>query len=407
MKQNQRINMINGIFLALAVNLTKPYNAKFALRLGGSDYHVAMISSLPAIVAALSLIPLSIWIERAANQQKRTAALMFTHKLFYLVMALIPFLQGIDQAAMFVLCVGLMNLPFAASQLGHQTCVGIVFSPEDRATAMSLRNRSSDFARLIVMIITGQLMLRIPQSNQDFIHLYQIFFLLAFVIGMGEVASFMKFRGADKKSGAEQKNGNPLVEVLKQIPQQGDFLLYSACALIFYFGWQMGWPLFSLYFIQNLGADEFWLSMISITSSIFSILSVVFWAKLADKKGNRIVIVITTFLMALTPVVFAMTKSLPMMAIMQIIPGTATSGTLLVLFNSLLEVTPQKHRTIYLAIFTTTTYVSASIAPVISVWIKNQSGIVIALLITGGVRMAGCIALYLRQKSGVEGSIPG
>lgn len=399
MKENRNINVINGIFLALAVNLTKPYNAKFALRLGGSDYHVAMISSLPAIVAALSLIPLSIWIERAEDQQKRTAALMLTHKLFYLAMALLPFFHGIDQAAIFVLCVGLMNLPFAASQLGHQTCVGIVFSQEERATAMSLRNRASDFARLIVMVVTGQLMLWIPRSNQDFIHLYQVFFLLAFLIGLGEVITFRMFKGVPLKKAGEMISENPLKEVIKRLPGEKDFLVYSGCALIFYFGWQMGWPLFSLYQIQNLGADEFWLSVISIIASLFSILSVAFWARLADRKGNRTVIVITTFLMALTPVVFTVTKSLPMMAALQAIPGTATSGTLLVLFNSLLEVTPEKNRTIYMAIFTTATYISASIAPVFSVWVKNQTTIFIALLITGGVRLAGSLALYLRQKS--------
>lgn len=401
MKSNQRVNMINGIFLALALNLTKPYNAKFALRLGGSDYHVAMISSLPAIVAALSLIPISIWVEQAEDQQKRTAVLMFLHKLFYLGMALLPFFHGVDRAAIFVLCVGFMNLPFAAAQLGHQSYVGEIFSPTERGGAMSLRNRASDLARLMVMIATGQLMLWIPKSNQDFIQLYQIFFLLAFLIGLGEVISFMRF---PKITSAEKVEGRGLKlvqEALKHLPKEKGFLLYTACALVFYFGWQMGWPLFSLYMIQDLGADEFWLSVISVTSSLFSILSVTFWAKLADEKGNRTVIVMTTFLMALTPIVFALTKSLPMMALLQIIPGTATSGTILVLFNSLLEVTPTKNRMIYLAFFTTAVNISASIAPVFSVWIKSQTAIVPALLITGGVRMIGCAALYFRRKTRV------
>jgi len=398
-KDNQRMNMINGIFLALALHLTKPYNAKFALRLGGTDYHVAMISSLPAIVAALSLIPLSIWIERSENHQKRTAALMLTHKLFYLVMALLPFFEGVDQAALFVLCVGLMNLPFAGSQMGHQAFVGEIFQPDQRATAMSLRNRASDIARLLITLVSGQLMLRLPKTNTDFIHLYQAFFFLAFLIGLGEVISFMRFKGLAKKVKSGQVENHPLRDVIRRLPSEKDYLVYGACALIFYFGWQMGWPLFSLYQIQNLGADEFWLSTFSVSFSIFSILSVTFWARLADEKGNRLVIVLTTFLMALTPIVFAMTKSLPMMAALQIIPGTATAGTLLVLFNSLLEVTPEKNRTIYIAIFTTATYISASIAPVLSVWVKNQTTIVTALVITGCVRMAGTLALYLRQKS--------
>lgn len=391
--------MINGIFLALALNLTKPYNAKFALRLGGTDYHVAMISSLPAIVAALSLIPLSIWIERAENHQKRTAALMLTHKLFYLLMALLPFFRGVDQAALFVLCVGLMNLPFAGSQMGHQAFVGEIFLPDQRATAMSLRNRASDMARLLITLVSGQLMLRLPKTNTDFIHLYQLFFFLAFLIGLGEVISFLRFKAPGNKSKSDVQVNHPLRDVLQRLPSEKDYLIYGACALIFYFGWQMGWPLFSLYQIQNLGADEFWLSTFSVSFSIFSILSVSFWAKLADERGNRLAIVLATFLMALTPIVFAMTKSLPMMAILQIIPGTATAGTLLVLFNSLLEVTPQKNRTIYIAIFTTATYLSASIAPVLSVWLKNQTTIVVALVVTGCVRMAGSLALYLRQKS--------
>ncbi|MDG2835086.1 MFS transporter, partial [Vibrio parahaemolyticus] len=174
---NIRVNIINGVFAAITFNLVNPYLAKFAERLGATDYQIAYLTSFPFFISIFAYIPGAILIESLSDKKKTTAVTMFIHKLFYLFLALLPFLKGINQASVFVILIGLMNLPGAIATMGYQSSIGDVFKIEDRGNAMGLRNKYSTIFALAVTFISGQLLTHIPKTNQDSIRLYQIFFV--------------------------------------------------------------------------------------------------------------------------------------------------------------------------------------------------------------------------------------
>ena len=51
---------------------------------------------------------------------------MLLHKIFFLFIAIIPFLN-VNQASLFVLMIGLMNLPGSIGTMGYQASMGDVF----------------------------------------------------------------------------------------------------------------------------------------------------------------------------------------------------------------------------------------------------------------------------------------
>jgi MFS family permease len=169
-------------------------------------------------------------------------------------------------------------------------------------------------------------------------------------------------------------------------------------SLVFYFGWQMGWPLFNIYTINNLKADEFWLSIIAVSSSIASIAAYKLWAKFARKKGNTYALFIATIGMSLTPLMYAVSKNLLTLVLFNIIIGVSTAGTVQILFNLLLEVTPNKDRTVYIAIYNTLINLSAAISPLIGVAIKDKSNIFIALITVSFLRFLGSIAFMISSR---------
>ena len=81
---NKRINIINGVFATIAMNLVNPYFAKFAERLGASDFQIAYLTSLPHFVSILAFIPGALLIESLSNKQKTIGTTMIIHKFFYL-----------------------------------------------------------------------------------------------------------------------------------------------------------------------------------------------------------------------------------------------------------------------------------------------------------------------------------
>lgn len=396
---NLRINIANGIASIIALNLVTPYFAKFAERLGASDYHIALLSSLPATVSIFVLIPGAIIIDSFKNKKTITGSIMFSHKVFFLLLALVPFVEKHHQPWVFVILVGLMNLPGSISTMGYQSCIGDIFDERTRGQAMGLRNRYSAIFGMGITFLSGQLLTRIPQNNEQAIVLYQFFFVIAFIIAQGEVFSFFKLRGIKHtKNNTNKSYVVSLKETIKSLPSQNNFLIFAICSLIFHFGWQMGWPLFNIYSIKYLNANELWLSAISIASSLSSIIAYTIWAKFADKKGNSFALSVATLGMAITPLFYVISKNLISLVFFNIIVGISTAGTTLILFNILLDVTPDKNRTVYIAIYNTLINISASISPIIGVAIKDKHGIVIALVIVSILRFIGSFTFFIRNR---------
>lgn len=403
---NMKINVISGVFGVIAINLVTPYFAKFAERLGAGDYEIGLLSSLPAAVGFFTLIPGAILIENFKNKKNITGTIIFAHKVFFLLLAVVPFVPKSYQSLLFVLLVGLMNLPGSIAGIGYQSCIGDIFDSDNLGKAMSSRNIYSTAVGIFITLLSAQLITKIPNTNKQTIILYQVLLIVTFILAQGEVVTFFKFRGIiTVKKEKEISYIASLKETIKNIPKERNYIIFMISSLVFYFGWQMGWPLFNIYTITNLKANEFWLSIIAVSSSIASIAAYKLWAKFARKKGNTYALFIATIGMSLTPLMYAVSRSLLALVLFNIIIGISTAGTVQILFNLLLEVTPNKNRTVYLAIYNTLMNLSAAVSPLIGVAIKDKTNIFTALIIVCFLRFLGSIAFMISSRLVEKGQL--
>ena len=406
-----KTNIYNGVALAISVNLVNPYFAKFAERLGADAYQIASINSLPAFFSLFALIPGAIFLDVFGNKQKNTTLLMLVHKFFYLCIALVPFMASVSQPWVFVILIALMNLPGSIYTIGYQSCIGDIFTPTERGQAMSLRNKYSDLFRLLITFSSGVL-LSIPKKSTDIIIMYQFFFLISFLVGLVEVYTFAQFSDKpilslfkiNKKSDANHNKSltavkKALSESLRFMLSNSNFKKFMLASLLFQFGWQMGWPLFNIYTITKLGANEAWLSAISIAGGLTSILTATHWARFADRYGYTLAAFIATFGMSITPFLYVLSESLLMLVLFNLLIGFSITGTVLVLFNLLLETTPTQNRTTIIAIYNTIVALSATITPLLAVWIMDVTSLNASLIITGIFRFIGCFAFLFISGS--------
>ena len=395
---NTKINILCGICATVSLNLVNPYFAKFAERLGANDYQIGLLTSLPHFVSIFAFIPGAILIESNSNKKKVTGTIMLIHKFFYLLLAAIPLFYNINQASLFIILVGLMNLPGAIGNMGYQSSIGDIFLPTDRGIAMGLRNRYATICGMIITFLSGMLLTKIPKNNAETIFLYQIFFVIAFVISLGEVIAYFKFKGMKKGKDSDCKYIDSLKETLKQVPKEKDFIIFTLCSMFFHIGWMGAQPLFNIYSIKVLKASEINLSAFSIASNISSIIAYTKWAKFADKKGNSFALSIAIFGMGITPILYALSSTITQLVLFNIIIGVSVAGTTLILFNQLLEVTPKENRTIYIAIYNTFIAIISAIAPMIGITLKEATNIKIALVIIGLLRITASVFFFLRDK---------
>lgn len=399
---NHKWNNLSGIAAAASVSIINPYFPKLVERLGGGDIELAYLHSLPALFSLFALIPGAILID-IVGKRRATTIFMASHKLFYIMMGLLPFLPDtMPRALIFACLVAAMNLPGAIYANGYNSSLADLFLVEERGAALSLKSRYSEITRLLVTAISGYLM-SLPNNNGEAILLYQIFFVVAFLIGILEVAAFRQFQFP--RIEAPRMKWNEIWGAIRQsfhfAVTDKAFKKYVVVSLLFYFGWQMGWPLFSIYQVKVLKASEAWFSIYSIAAAITSIVGSTIWMKILDKIPANLAIITATFGMSLTPVIYVFCTTLESLIIANVISGFFIVGTSVSLTMLILAYTPSENRTTIMSIHATLVAISQSFIPVLSVKVVEITNLTTAFYVSGAMRFVGCLAfvyLYFDYK---------
>ena len=394
MKHNLKVFVTYGILFELMTNLYKPFSAKFLSRIGGSDFHITLLNSIPCAAMLLSVIVGSTLINKVQNQKYLTRKLILVSRFVILLFATVPLIKGELAPIYYLFLNALFYVPFGMYQVAYQSYIGLVFTKDQRAEAISKRNKYSIIAIMTVTLATGQILARLPQTELERLHLYQFFFVSSFVLGIAEYIIFERFQNKSEHEPSQIS----IISVLSKAVHIKSFRNHAISSFLFYLGWAMGWPLFSIYTIKNLGADESWLSIISIGSFIVMYFGYGFWGEKIKRWGNDRVLWMVTMGMSLTPIMYILSRNLTTLAIFAASSGFFISGTTTVLMNKLLEVAPEENRPIYVGIFNAFIYVAQAVAPMIGLAFMTSKDIVFALFVTAGLRAIGSLSFLIRGK---------
>lgn len=394
---NMKYYILNGILFTIMTAMYKSYASKFITRVGGGAFHLSLFNALPGLVGAFFMLPGIILISQTINKKKTIAIFFFLSRVTVLSFAFVPFFPKPYKATVFILLFTFMSVPESLSVMSLQSFVGDIFLEDDRSTAIAMRNKFSTLFNIICSLILGNIFNLVTHNNIQAIKLYQLFFVLAFLIGLIEISTFLKLKEITniempKESFKHLKHEIPIALKNKK------FKLFLCCSLIFHFGWQMGWPLFSIYQINYLHASELWLTILGLSSSTVMFFSYGYWNKLIQRKGNPFVIVFATFGMSITPLLYIISRNLYALTLSGVMTGFFTAGTTTVILSSLLEVCPEENRMLYVALHSTFTNLTLSISPMFGNLILKFSSIYLALAISSTFRFMGSFAFFIRNK---------
>jgi|GEM_PF-264522 len=413
-ERNIRVNIYHGICSILAVNLAAPFMGIFAVKLGASEYQVGLLSSGPALVSLLSMIPGGKFMDKKVRKKKAISVFIMLQRIFYLFIATIPFFVPDRRAHLLVLAVTAMNIPASIANIGWQAFISKVVPPERRAEAFATRNRLMNLTGTIVVLIAGRLI-----DIAGFPAGYQIFFAGAFLLSLLEIWVLGKVDesvGVAEAKGDTQGSGNAGATgataeadrrepasprgLLGRVSVPGPYLRYTLASVFYHLALQAPWPLFTLYQVNVLGANNTWVSLLSLTNTSGSLLGYGFWAKQCRRRGNLSTLAIASAGIFAVPLVYAFSKSLLTIVCFNLFTGMIFSGVNLALFNHLLEVTPEESKASYIAYYTTAINTSAIFAPMVGVGLLNLYGFRTAFLICAFMRLSA--SLFFRLVQHVE-----
>jgi len=395
---NIRLNNYHGVVSTLAQNLVGPFIGIFAVRLGASNYQIGLLSSAPALVALLAMIPGAKYVDSRSDKQRITAVFMWAHRLFFFLLALIPLFAADSRATILVVLIAAMNFPGAISNVGWQGFIANVVPSERRAAAFADRNRLMNIIGTLAVLAAGRALDIMPHPLG-----YSIMFTLAFVLAIGEIWVFSRLKELVPESGAREEHDihwrrflpalpRSIAADIKAMARQKRFLRFTGTSLFFHFAWQVAWPLFTLYQIKELGANNLWISILSLSNTGGSLLGYGFWVRYSQRHGSLRTLFASTLGIFIVPLIYAYSRSLVTIAFFNILTGVIFSGVMLSLFNTLLDMTPEAKRTTYIGYYNTAINASAMVAPLAGVAMLNLFGYKTAFLVAAALRLMGSLA---------------
>ncbi len=397
---NIRWNNINGILNTLSQNMLTPFTGIFAIKLGATDGLIAALSSWPALVSLLTMIPGARHVDRYPRQKRLVATLMLFNRIIFLLVALLPILvrDPKQRPIVFVTMIALANMPGALANVAWQSFMGKVIPASQRGRAFAKRNQLMSLCGIGASLLAGWIMDRLAFPIG-----FQIMFFVGFLLALLEIAALYQTIEPETVTHKPTKPSKFTFSwkgLTAGIHKHKSYWLFAGASLLFHLGWQMGWPLYTKYQVQVLGASTTWVSLFGVCQSLSSVAAYPIWAKLADRYGNQRMLTFATLGMAITPLLYVICTQLWTLAVLCLLIGVSVAGTVLLLLNTLLEVCPEEARTEYIAYHNTATNATAVVAPYAGIFLSASSGIRWALIVTAIARGLGAAALALVYRLG-------
>lgn len=382
MRNNTRLFIYEGISVTIILNLVNPLFSMYAQRLGAGAYEIGLINALPSLVSISALIPGTFILSKYKDKKGITANLIFLFGIFYPIAALTPFMGRIG-LYVFIAAISLMNWPFSLYNISWQSFFSDVICPNDRAIVYANRSRATSLFNIITLVFSGLFLTYVPQNDAQRIILYQILFVVSFLISL--IQRYLLLQIKDYCIDACETNvGNSMTlknylsalsDGFKSYVTQKEFRYFSILIFFYNIAWQMGWPLFFIYQTKYLHANESLLSYVSAAVSLTGVVTYGFWAKMIKKYNTQLILIFGMSSLSINPFIIARQPSMTHLIILNSILGLTFSAFMLAQFERLMETVPPQLKTICIAIHTTLIGIAGFFSPLIGVSIYKVTSI--------------------------------
>ncbi len=386
---------IDGMGVGIASSASN-YLAPFLTQFNASNEQVGLLTSMSGLTGLLLAIPIGRFLQTRRNVVPWYSLARLLYLASYTLTGLAPFILPRSQLVNGVLVIwALATLPQVALNVCFTVVMNAVSGPQGRYRLMSWRWSILGLVSGASAFVAGRLLDQI-----GFPWNYQVTFM---VLSLGGLISFFFSRQLTipdnpPAPSAEQKPlTNRLKEISREVANHPPFISFAARRFVFLFGFALGTPLFPLFFLRNLNANNTWIGNIATAQTLVLTVGYFFWARLSKRAGGRLVLLISTLGVAIYPAAVAMTTSLETIMVYAGLASIMQAGIDLTFFDELLKTVPVEQGATFVAVAQTTSHFANMAAPLVGVFIADWIGLPGGLLVSAAIRLLG-FALFLVQR---------
>ncbi|MEK6874685.1 MAG: MFS transporter [Nanoarchaeota archaeon] len=394
--RNQKTILRNASLWATYDGLTSTFIVAFALALGASNIWIGIFGALPFVAMLLSQIPGAYSVEFVSRKVIYVVSTGCS-RLFWILILVVPY-WFMDKPLMYLaLFYFVCKLLETFADPSWTTLLADIVPLKIRGIFVGHRNVLISISGVVAYIIGGFVLDWFPKTS--FAGFGLLFFVGAFI---GLAASLSMRRLIEPKVHQHQH------VVLKEFfSLKGDFARFCRFAFVFHFGWMIVSPFFAVYMLKNLGISYTMFVLMMGISSFSKIIAHRHLGRLADRFGDKVIMVFVCVATALVPLAFyAMTpQRLWLLIPVHVFSGIAWAGFDIAMFNMMLDFSIAK-RHVQVAEFQMVAALAIIISPIIGGWIADSvswliTGIPLLFVIGAVIRLASLFFLWKLPESRV------
>lgn len=342
----------------------------FTQSVGGSAFWVNLLAALPSLCGILQ-IPGAIWGRSFPTYRSVIALGGWIWRLLYIPLIFLPILPIPDVAKLTILiaCIGVGSAAVVAANPLYNDWLAELIPANSRGSFFSRRNAIGTAVGAGVGII-GALLLDAMKNggmqNTGF----------SLIFGMASVCSgisfwfFFRMRDIPRENPVKANliSGLKAVEAPFRDPDYRRVLIFLGMAVV---GQTFAGNLFAAFALQTLKLDYKVIQGTGVFHACGQVIAIRLWGFLSDKYGNKPVLVLLSFLMALSPIPWiychpgADTWNTVLLLSTHVLMGVVWSGTALCQFNIMLATAKPSDRGNYIAAGMTVSSLMGGIAPLL------------------------------------------
>lgn len=361
-------------WFGFAFGSTLSFLPVFATRMGASGWQVGLLSAGPALISILFTLPAGRWLARR-QLGPSVAKMAFLHRLGYFLLIPLPLLLPTSmQVWSVILLTILMAIPGTALMVGFNALLATTVSPEFRGKVVGRRNALLAAAIMVSFILSGWILDWLP---------FEWGYMAVFTMGAlgGALSTYHlskieppptpQFLGRPTQDMAQPGRGVGISGSMPQRLTVGMRLLMqwtpSKDSLLGQISPGYGWVMlafFLFHFTQMLPAalfPLFWVREVHLTDGEIGWVNGIFYltmllaapllGPLTRRWGNYRIMVVNAILLAIYPLLTALSYGLPLLLVTGAIGGVVWAILAGAHINRLLERIPEETRPAHLAVY--------------------------------------------------------
>lgn len=378
---------IDAIGIGLA-GAASPFLPVFLTRLGATNFQVGLLTSMPGITGLV----LAVLIGRFLQGRRKIVSWFSVSRLLvissYAATGLAGFIVPQEYLVQTILAIwALATIPQIALNVCFSVVMNAVAGPNLRYDLMSRRWSILGLTTAISVALVGQVLDQIGFPVN-----YQLVFIGLSVGGLISYyfSSRIDLPEAELPPIPTGRSLRQLSrEYVKLILDRKDFVRFSLKRFIFQSGILLATPLFPLYYVREVHANDAWIGLINTAQTAVLLIGYFIWSRQSQKRGSYIVLLATTLGMSLYPALVSMTHRVELIAWYAGLAGIFQAGIDLVFFDELMKTVPVEYSATFVSLAHSMFYAASVFAPLIGTALATKFGLSSALLVSAGLRLAG------------------